>query len=323
MNGGAGGFLPTPSLAYTPDPWLVNWGPTYDSSRLSDNNPSTYWCAPSGTTFPIVTLLTLGAPSNLASIDFDARVSGYETSAIREVLIEPLAAGNVPLGAPVTAVLNANAITTVPVAASGAEVVRLTFRSNYGGSYAALSEIALRSDMGTGMPPLPALPVPPGVVSGTAPPGVVTGTAPPAVGAVVPVTGGVGLPYVLDASIPAFAGYGIELMHDGNPATYWCSPAAPVFPFIITLTLTPPGMVSAIEIDSTNATYTDIGPSDVTILAMSPTGTILNVTNGTATANTRTRIPLIAPVEAAQLRVTLQDHYGGSYVGISELAVFP
>lgn len=317
---GLGSLVPSPAasgtLHYTPDPSLVNWGATYDARQLADGNPATYWCAPSGTPFPIATTLSLDGPSQLTSIDFDNRVLGYETSGLREITIEPLGVAGAPLGAPVQAVLNANAITTVPVSAAGVTAIRLTFTSNYGGGYAVLSELTLRSDMGVGLPPAPA-------VAGLAPPPVIPPSAPfpPPFPTAAPVAPATGLSYVTDA-ISSTPGFEASQMHDGNPATYWCSEANPYFPYVMTLTFSP-STVSAIEIDSTNAAYPTIGPRDVTILTMSPLGGILNVTNGYAEPNAITRIPLVAPVTAAQVRVTLQNNHGGVFAGISELRVLP
>jgi hypothetical protein len=323
MNGMTG--LAPSGLRYTPDPWLVNWGPTYDSSRLADGDPSTYWCAPSGTAFPIVTIVQLESAQTLGSVDFDTRVVGYETSGIREVTIEPLAAGGMSMGFPVHAVLNANALTTVPLSQSGVHAVRFTFASNYGGSYAAMAELVLRSDLGTGMAPLPAIAVP--SVPPVPPPsglGVPTEVAPPSGAAgVIAATGGPGVPYVVDGAVPAFSGYGTDLMHDGNPGTYWSSPPSPYFPFVMTLTLSPPTTISAVEINSAIAAYPDIGPADVTILTVSDTGAILNVTSATLPPNASTRIPLVAPVAAAQLRLTIQGNHGGTFAGIAELSIMP
>jgi hypothetical protein len=309
------------TLRYTPDPWLVNWGAGYEPALLADGDPSTYWCTPSGAPLPITGLMQLDVPSSVASIDFDNRVTGYETSGAREVTVELVGAGGVAVAPPVHAVLNANALTTLPVVGAGVSAVRLTILSNYGGSYTVLSELAIRSDLGTGMPPLPGVVVPP-----VPPPSIVPPSAPPIVPPVPsapPVPSSAGVPYVTDA-IPSYGGYGPELMRDGSPSTYWCTPARPELPVIVTLTFAAPTTISAVQIDSAIPGYTDIGPSDVTFLARDAAGTILGLTNGRANANAVTVIPLAAPVTGATvLRVTFQEYYGGAYLGVGELVVIP
>lgn len=308
---GLPGRLPTASLAYTPDPWLPTWGAGYEPSLMADGVQSTYWCAPSGVSFPIVGNFQLAGPATIASIDFDTRVAGYESSGIHEVSIEPLGAGGVPLGVPVRAFLYENTLSTVPVAAVGVTAVRITFLSNHGGGYAALAELAIRSDLGIGAPPAPppAYPTPPVVPS--------VPSAPAFPSAVR------GVPYATD-SVESFSGYGPELMRDGNPATYWCTPSTPTFPVTLTLSFPTPTTISAIEIDSSIPGYATIGPSDVTFLGLSETGAMLGLTNARANASALTVIPLSAPLSGvSRLRVTLQDYYGGPYLGVGELVVLP
>lgn len=315
MNGLPTGLPPVvTTVAYTPDPWLPSWGAGYEPSLMADGISSTYWCAPSGVTFPIVGNYQLAAPTTIVSMDFDTRVSGYESSTIYEVSIEPLGVGGVPLTAPVHAFLYENALTTVPVSAVGASAVRVTFLSNHGGSYAALADMAIRTDMGTGAPPAPAPAYP------TPPPTIPSGTAP---WIPTPATAARGVPYTTN-EVASYGGYGPELMRDGNPATYWCTPTTPVFPVTITLSFPTPTTISAIDIDTTIPGYDSIGPSDVTFLALSDTGAMLGLTNGRANQNALTHLPLATPLAGVStLRVTLQDYYGGPYLGMGELVVLP
>jgi hypothetical protein len=131
-----------------------------------------------------------------------------------------------------------------------------------------------------------------------------------------------GLPYTLEP-IPSFTGYGGELMQDGDPTTYWCTPGTPTFPFVMTLTLLTPARVSAIEVNAAIPGYDDLGPREISVEALDLDGTVIGVSQGHVVENAITRIPVAATREAARLRITITDFYGGAYLGVSELSVLP
>ena len=294
-------------VGYTPDPAIPTWSAGYAASMMQDNNPSTYWCTPMSPVFPIVTTITLAAPTNVMDVDFDTRLPGYDTSAIRDVMIEPLGAGGMPLGAPVSASLVQNNVTSVPVVGMGATALRLTFFSNFGGSYAGLSELTVRTMPGTGLPPLPSL--------GGLPPI-------PSMPSMPTLPAGPGIAFMVDPMIPTWsAGYSSAMMQDMNPSTYWCTPVGPVFPVVTTLTLLMPSTVTGVAFNTAISGYDTIGPRDVMIEALDAMGNVVGVGNGMVLQNTTSTVSLAMPVFANSVRLTMRSNYGGTYLGIAELSV--
>lgn len=302
---------PAGAVAYTADPAIPTWSSGYAATMMQDNNPSTYWCTPMGPVFPIVTTITLAAPSNVVDVDFDTRLPGYDTSAIRDVMIEPLGAGGMPIGAPVSAGLLQNNVTSVPVVGMGATAIRFTFFSNFGGTYAGLSELTVRTTPGTGLPPLPSMgglpSLPPSM------PSIPTMPSGPA---------GPGIAFVVDPMIPTWSsGYAATMMQDMNLSTYWCSPSGAPFPIVTTLTLPMPSTVTGLAFNTAISGYDNIGPRDVTIEALDPMGNVVGMTNGVVLQNTSSTVMLPMPVLAGSVRLTMRSNYGGSYTGIAELSV--
>lgn len=316
-SGSFGSFgAPAGAVAYTTDPMIPTWSSDYASVMMQDNNPSTYWCTPMGTPLPVVTTVNLVTPSNILDVDFDTRLPGYDTSAVRDVLIEPYGPSGMPAGAPVRATLIQNNVTSVPVVASGVASIRLTFFSNFGGAYLGLSELTVRTVPGTSLPPMPSMPVVPSTPSMPTLPTIPTMPTIP-----LP-PGGPGIPFVADGAIPTWSsGYSAAMMQDMNLATYWCTPAAPAFPVTTTLTLGFPATVSGLAFQTAISGYDTIGPRDVTIEALDAMGNVVGTTNGTVLQNTSSTISLPMPVMASAVRLTIRSNYGGTYLGIAELAV--
>lgn len=311
MGGGAAPAAPAPvtapapppagAVAYTADAAIPTWSSGYASTMMADNNPATYWCTPSSPTFPVTTTLTLAAPSNVMDVDFDTRLPSYDTSGARDVRIEPLGPGGAPLGAPVTASLVQNNVTSVPVVGVGVTAIRITFLSNFGGMYLGLSELTVRTTPGSGLPPLPSAALPP-----------------------LPAVGAAGAPmaYTADALIPTWSSsYAASMMQDGNPATYWCTPMSPAFPVTTTLTLPMPSTVNGLSFNTAIPGYANIGPQNVMIEALDMMGNVVGVTNGVVMQNTTSTVSFPLPVLASSVRLTMFGNYGGSYLGIGELAV--
>jgi len=242
-------------------------------------------------TFPISATLNLAAPTALMAIDFDTRMAGYETSAISEVTIE-LLAGGVAVSTQRVG-LNQNGITSVPVSAGIASGVRLTMHGNFGGSYAGLAEITLRTSPGAGLPPLAS--------SGAR---------------------GRGLAYTVAPGIPTWsAGYGASNMQDGDTSTYWCTAMGPTFPFVFSLSFPAPATVTALRFDTRLPGYDTSGLRDVTLEALGPSGAVISATNQTIAQNAETTVTLPAPTVMSGIRITARSNHGGPYAGLSELMV--
>lgn len=307
---GAPGMMPAGAVSYTADPTIPTWSAGYAASMMQDNNPSTYWCTPMGPVFPIITTVTLAVPTNVMDVDFDTRLPGYDTSAIRDVLIEPLVNG-MPVGAPVSASLAQNNVTSVPVIGTGATAIRFTFLSNFGGAYAGLSELTVRTTPGTGLPPLPSMAGMPTIPSIPMPP----------IG-LPPAPAGPGIAFTVDPSIPTWsAGYSAAMMQDMNLSTYWCTPMGPTFPVVTTLFLPMPSTVTGLAFNTAISGYDNIGPRDVMIEAIDPMGAVVGVASGVVLQNTTSTVALPMPALASSVRLTIRTNYGGSYLGIAELSV--
>jgi hypothetical protein len=279
------------SAPYAVAPGVPTWSESYGTGFLSDGTPS-YWCTAMGPAFPISATLNLAAPTALAAIDFDTRMSGYETSAINDVTIEVLGAGGVTVGTQRVG-LNQNNVTSVPLALGTATAVRLTMHGNFGGSYAGLAEVTLRTIPGAGMPPLAS-----------------------------PGARGRGLAYTIAPGIPTWSdSYAASNMQDGNPATYWCTAMGPTFPFVFSLSFPAPATVSALRFDTRLPSYDTSGLRDVTLEALGPNGEVISATNQVLGQNVETTVTLPAPTLMSGIRVTARSNHGGSYAGLSELTV--
>lgn len=292
----------TAGVPYTVEAGLPVWSDSYAARYLGDGTTSSYWCTASGPTFPIVATLVPSVPTPITGLDLDTRVSGYETSAIRVVTVERLGAGGAPLDAQ-TIELAQNAVTSLTFAAPlPASRVRLTFHSNFGGTYAALAEVTLRLGPGTGRPPTPAVAPPALAVAPPAPPGG------------VPYTVAAGLPFWNDTYSPA-------RMQDATPSTYWCTPMSPTFPITGSLILTAPSTVSAVVFDNRLPGYETSGIQAVTINAMGWAGNVLSTTTAVLPQGTSTRVPLPQPVTASRIDLVFSSNHGGAYAGLAELVV--
>ncbi len=137
------------SLAYTVMPGIPTWSTGYSPVKMQDNNPSTYWCTPANPTFPVMGTLQFPMPAIVQTVSFNTMLPGYATSGVREVMIEAIGANGMP-AAVAMGVVNMNSITPVSFPAPvSAVMLRLTVRSNYGGTYAGISELQV---LGNGVP---------------------------------------------------------------------------------------------------------------------------------------------------------------------------
>jgi hypothetical protein len=121
------------------------YGSGYETARLGDGDPSSYWCSPVSPTFPMAASLMFESPSIVEAVEIDNRISGYETSGAREVRIEVLDLGGEPMRTD-TRTLSQATVTSIPVGmelvASGIRVVVL---SNFGGEYAGIAEVVVHA----------------------------------------------------------------------------------------------------------------------------------------------------------------------------------
>ena len=156
------GVLPT--AMGKPLPLVVRERPpeysdAYATERLFEDAPTSYWCSPTGPTFPVVMGFEVTAPeASIERFAFDTRIKGWLTSAAKQVAVEVPSDGyrggwerlfeveleqdmvqQVILAAPVTA-----------------QSLRLVISSNHGGQYAALARVqVIGSAIGVGEAMLP------------------------------------------------------------------------------------------------------------------------------------------------------------------------
>lgn len=281
---------PAPAgVPYVVAPGLPEWNDSYSARHLADGTSSSYWCTGASPTYPIVATLSL-APTALTGIDFDTRMPGYETSAVRVVTVETLGAGGLPLDTR-TVELHQNAVGSLSYAApQTASQVRLTFHSNFGGSYAGLAELVLRTGAPAGIP-------------------VQAVAAPQA-----------GLPYTVASTLPVWNdGYSAARMQDGDASTYWCTPMSPTFPFTGSFSLAAPATLSQVVFDNRLPGYETSGVRGVTLHAYGPDGQLATTTSAELPQNAATVVALPMPVTAARVEVVFRSNHGGSYAGLAEL----
>jgi hypothetical protein len=280
---------PPAGAPFTVAPGLPEWNDSYSARRLGDGTNTSYWCTGVSPTYPIVATLSL-SPTALTGVDFDTRLPGYETSAVRVVTVETLGSGGLPLDTQ-TVELGQNAVSSLSYAApQTATQVRLTFHSNFGGSYAGLGEVVLRTGAPTGVP-------------------VRAAAAPQA-----------GLPYVVAPTLPVWNdGYSAARMQDGNASTYWCTPMSPTFPFTGSFSLAAPATLSQVVFDNRLPGYETSGVRGVTVNAYGPDGLLATTTSAELPQNAATVVALPMPVTAARVEVVFRSNHGGSYAGLAEL----
>ncbi|GAB4203305.1 MAG: hypothetical protein OHK0013_17360 [Sandaracinaceae bacterium] len=275
-------------VPYTIVGQLPEWNSSYSARNLNDGT-SSYWSTGASPTFPLSATLALGAPTGLVAIDLDTRVENYETSAISDVTIELLDAQGTVVSTQRVG-LHQNAVTSVPVSSGPVSSVRLTMNRNFGGTYAALTEVTLRTTPGAGQPPLP-------VQSR-------------------------GLAYTIDPSIPTWSSsYAASLMQDGNSGTYWCSPSGTAFPFSFVLTFPAVATVTSLRFDTRLPNYETSALREITLEALGPAGQVLSTSNQTLALNSETVVTLPAPMMMNAIRITARSNHGGPYVGLSELVI--
>ena len=275
-------------VPYTIAAALPAWTASYAHTNLNDGT-SSYWSTGSNPAYPLSTTLILASPAALVAVDLDTRVTGYETSAISDVTLDLLDAQGGTIGTQRVG-LNQNAVTSVPLTGAMASSVRVTMNRNFGGTYAALAEITLRTTPGLGQPPLP-------VQSR-------------------------GLAYTIDPSIPTWSSsYASSLMQDGNAASYWCTPSGTTFPFAFVLTFPAVATVTSLRFDTRLPNYETSALREITLEALGPAGQVLSTSNQTLALNSETVVTLPAATMMNAIRITARSNHGGPYVGLSELVI--
>jgi hypothetical protein len=286
-----------PGLPYTVADGLPSWTASYAASNLADANPSTQWYTPMNPAPPIVATLNLRAAAELTSIDLDTRLGSYETSAIREVTIEALGQGGAVL-ATAQASLQRNTVNTVPIATDGAMAVRLTFRSNHGGSYYGLADVTVRGSASS-LPPPPPPEAPPQA---------------PALGRGLSFSVADGLPFWND-------GYAVANLADGNPTTQWYTPMSPTYPVQGVLVLPAPAGVTGLVFDNHLGSYDSSGAREVTIELLDAGQQVIATANASLPQASITPVPIAAQAQASSVRLTFRSNHGGPYLGLADINV--
>jgi hypothetical protein len=129
----------------TDDPRTTEFSPTYALSMVSDGSSSTYWSSQAAPAFPLSMILQLRRPSTVSSMVLNTVIPGYASSGAREIRLEYSSAASPDFWMPAyNGIAAENAVSTLqldpPVIASR---LRVVVESNYGGPYAAISEIQL------------------------------------------------------------------------------------------------------------------------------------------------------------------------------------
>lgn len=291
---------PTPVVATPPPPaagaapfsvapGVPTWSSTYEAVNLSDNDPATAWYTPASHPLPVVLTLTLTAPAQLVGVDFDTNLGSYATSAARDITVDVLG----PDGQVATTAsggLNQAAITSMPLPMPVmATSVRITIRTNHGGSYTGLAGIALRTTPGTGQAPMAA--VDRGLAYSVS-----------------------GLPQWNDT-------YALGMMSDGNPGTQWYTPMSPTFPLSGVAQLTGPGVITGFVFDTHLGSYATSAVRELTLELLGPAGQVSATIPVTLAQDATTPIQLPAPTPASQVRITVRSNHGGPYAGLAEFAI--
>ena len=300
-----------PGIAYRVEPGLPEWSASYRATGLTDANPATQWYTPMSPTFPVTATFTPLAPSPVGGIDIDTTLGSYNTSGAREVQIELLTADGTPPRV-MAFTLNQGAVNSIPVTPPMVpSQIRLTMRSNHGGSYLAIADFTLRPMPGTGVAPAMAAvagaPVPPPLP----PPG-------------LPPVAGAGLPYTVAPGLPEWsASYRATNLNDGNANTQWYTPMSPTYPVQMTLLLAQPTLIGGVSFDTHLGSYATSGARDVLIELIGPTGAPAGGGAGALAQESISNVPITSNGPVSSVRVTINANHGGSYLGISELRLLP
>jgi hypothetical protein len=305
-----------PGIPYRVEAGLPEWSSSYTAAMLTDGNPGTQWYTPMGPTFPVMATMTPLAPSPVGGIDIDTTLGGYNTSGAREVQIDITTAdGSPPRSMAFT--LNQGVVNSIPIVPPVVpSQIRLTMRSNHGGSYLGIADFTLRPTPGTGQPAAPAavagaMPVPP--------PGM---PVPPPV--MPPPVAGAGIPYTVAAGLPEWSStYAATKLHDGNPGTQWYTPMGPTYPVQMTLMMAQPTLLGGLSFDTHLGSYATSGARDVLIELFNPAGQPAGGGAGALTQESITNVPVVSNGPVQSVRVTITANHGGSYLGIAELRLMP
>lgn len=135
------------------------YGPVYPAESLFVDEPSTYWCTPTGPTYPVVmTLQVTAMEAQVERFVIDTRVKGWESSAPRRITLEVSPVREPEVFVQVADLdLELNTLQHVVLAAPvSAARVRLTMHGNHGGNYLALQRFyVLGRGVGVGEVMLP------------------------------------------------------------------------------------------------------------------------------------------------------------------------
>lgn len=123
----------------------TEYSASYSTEQMFDHTPSSYWCSPASPQYPYFMAFQLGVPAMVEAFVIDTRVSGYETSAPRDIVVELQHPTTPGVFQPVCGgMVMAGQVCTVPLPQpSLATAVRIVIRSNHGGNYLAISTLAV------------------------------------------------------------------------------------------------------------------------------------------------------------------------------------
>lgn len=181
------------------------------------------------------------------------------------------------------------------------------------GFLGGLAGASLRAPAPPPMPPPPAYCPPPPLVTCPSCPACPADLPPP------PVRRGV--LYTVSGLPEWGGGYEAVRFADGDPATYWCSPASPTLPVTASLSFDAPAFVEAVEIDNRLSGYETSGAREVRIEALDLGGAPLRTATAVLEPGSVTSVPLSLAVVVSGLRVTVVSTFGGDYAGIAEIVV--
>lgn len=277
------------TVAFTVAAGLPEWNSSYVAGHLADGDTNTAWYTPSSHTLPLPITLNQVAPALLVAVDFDNNLGSYRTSGARAVTVEALSQTG-QIMATVPALLHAGGLTTVPfpapVMAAG---VRVTVRSNHGGTYTGLAGIALRTTPGSGQAPAQA------VARGLA---------------------------FTPSGLPEWnSGYALTHVADGSVGSTWFTPMNPTYPLVGMLTLPAVGTITSITFDTNLGSYATSAVRELTTEFLGASGQVLSSIPVALPQSARTTVPLPSPVQASSVRLTIRSNHGGSYAGLAEIVI--
>ncbi len=120
------------------------------------------------------------------------------------------------------------------------------------------------------------------------------------------------------------AGYPAECLFAESPTTYWCTPASPAYPVVMTLEVAAAdATIDRFVIDTRVKGWETSAAKHVTIEVSPPRepGAFAEVADLELALDALQHVVLASPVPAGRVRVTMHSNHGGTYLVLQRLYV--